>query len=75
MKGNKVKVKDAPCEYTLWLCRCMQPGFKPSEKFYRKGRKTFGIACSKKFRHMESLGYKPNVKMFESDWSCMGVGK
>lgn len=78
MKGNTERVKNAPCEGNIMLCRkvrTMQKGKSLSEKTMNKMRKSVGVGFSKLAIQMKRLGYRPNVKEFSSEWMSMSFGK
>lgn len=73
MKGNKMKVKDVPSAYTLWLARFLRQQMTTGQKTpmsaraLKKGRATFGFnAVSVK---MMKLGYKPKYARYPSTYA------
>ena len=74
MKGNKMKVKNVPSAYTLWLARAIhqvvkdpKKPMKTGVKFKDKGQKTFGF--TRMSIKMKRLGYKPNYARYPSEYS------
>lgn len=73
MKGNKMKVKDVPSAYTLWLARLIhQPMVTKhrmplSKRMLKKGRTTFGFTATA--RKMMYLGYIPKYGRYPSTYA------
>lgn len=78
MKGNTQRIKDAPCEGNIMLCRkisALSKGNTLSDKAHKKMKRSIGVGFSKLAFRMSKLGYYPKIKEFPSQWSSMSFGK
>lgn len=70
MKGNKMKVKEVPSAYTLWLARLIHQSMVTkrhtplTKRMLKKGRATFGFTATA--RKMMDLGYIPKYARYPS---------
>jgi len=73
MKGNKMKVKDVPSAYTLWLARFIHQQMVTkrhtplTKRMLKKGRTTFGFTATA--RKMMDLGYTPKYDRYPSRYA------
>ena len=73
MKGNKMKVKDVPSAYSLWLARLIHQSMVTKHRMplskcmLKKGRTTFGFTATA--RKMMDLGYIPKYARYPSTYA------